>query len=33
MEGKASSGGDIRYYGNPTAVSVKDGASGSVRKM
>ena len=33
IEGNASSGGDIRYYGNPTAVSVKDGASGSVRKM
>lgn len=33
MEGKASSGGDIRYYGNPTAVSVKDGSSGSIRKM
>ncbi|MEL6812210.1 MAG: head GIN domain-containing protein [Bacteroidota bacterium] len=33
MDGKASSGGDIRYYGNPTAVTVKDGASGSVRKM
>lgn len=33
MVGKASSGGDIKYYGDPTAVSVKDGASGSVRKM
>ncbi|WP_461303445.1 head GIN domain-containing protein [Aureisphaera sp.] len=33
INGRASSGGDIRYYGNPTAVSVKDGASGSVRKM
>ncbi len=33
IEGRASSGGDIRYYGDPTAVSVKDGASGSVRKM
>lgn len=33
MVGKASSGGDIKYYGNPTAVSVKDGASGSVQKM
>jgi len=33
LEGKASSGGDIKYYGNPTAVSSKDGYSGSVRKM
>ena len=33
ITGKASSGADIRYYGNPTAVAVKDGASGSVRKM
>ncbi|MEM7187352.1 MAG: head GIN domain-containing protein [Bacteroidota bacterium] len=33
IEGKASSGGDVRYYGDPTAVSVKDGPSGSVRKM
>jgi len=33
MDGKATSGGDIRYYGNPTAVTVKDGASGNVKKM
>ena len=33
IDGKASSGGDIKYYGNPTAVKTKDGASGSVRKM
>ena len=33
MEGKASSGGDIKYYGNPSDVSVKDGTSGNVRKM
>jgi hypothetical protein len=33
IDGRASSGGDVRYYGDPTAVSVKDGSSGSVRKM
>ncbi|MEZ4875343.1 MAG: head GIN domain-containing protein [Flavobacteriaceae bacterium] len=33
MVGHASSGGDIQYYGNPSDVSVKDGSSGSVRKM
>jgi len=33
LDGKASSGGDIKYYGDPTAVKTKDGASGSVRKM
>ncbi len=33
MSGNASSGGDIRYYGDPTAVSVRDASSGSVRKM
>lgn len=33
MEGHASSGGDIRYYGNPSDVSVRDGVSGNVRKM
>jgi len=33
IDGRASSGGDIKYYGNPTAVKTKDGASGSVRKM
>jgi len=33
IDGKASSGGDIRYHGNPTAVTAKDGSSGSIRKM
>ena len=33
IEGNASSGGDIRYYGNPTAVKTKGGSSGRVRKM
>lgn len=33
LNGKASSGGDIKYYGDPEAVSAKDGYSGSVRKM
>lgn len=33
MEGHASSGGDIKYYGDPSDVSVRDGASGDVRKM
>lgn len=33
IDGRASSGGDIKYYGNPTAVKTKDGASGSIRKM
>ncbi|MBT8253792.1 MAG: DUF2807 domain-containing protein [Flavobacteriaceae bacterium] len=30
---KASSGGDIKYYGNPDKVSKRDGVSGSVRKQ
>jgi Putative auto-transporter adhesin, head GIN domain len=30
---KASSGGDIKYYGNPEKVSAKDGTSGSIRKQ
>ena len=30
---EASSGGDVRYYGNPTAVTKKDGVSGGVHKM
>ncbi len=29
---RASSGGDIKYYGNPDKVSKKDGVSGSIRK-
>lgn len=33
LDAKASSGGDVRYYGNPAAVSKKGGSSGSVRKM
>ena len=30
---KASSGGDIKYYGDPDKVSKKDGVSGSIRKQ
>jgi hypothetical protein len=30
---KATSGGDIKYYGNPDKVSKKDGVSGSVRRQ
>lgn len=30
---KASSGGDIKYYGNPNKVTKKDGVSGSIRKQ
>ncbi|MGM5470035.1 head GIN domain-containing protein [Flavobacteriaceae bacterium LMO-SS05] len=30
---KASSGGDIRYYGNPEKVQKSDGASGSIRQQ
>lgn len=33
LEATASSGGDIKYYGNPSDVSVADGVSGNVRKM
>ncbi|MAT89218.1 MAG: DUF2807 domain-containing protein [Flavobacteriaceae bacterium] len=33
IKGEASSGGNIRYYGDPTAVSVRDGVSGNVSKM
>lgn len=33
IDAQASSGGDVRYYGNPSDVSVRDGVSGSVRKM
>ncbi len=33
MEGSASSGGDIRYYGNPSDVSVRENPSGDIRKM
>jgi len=30
---EASSGGDVKYYGDPAAVSARDGYSGNVRKM
>ena len=33
LDAKASSGGDVRYYGNPEAVSKNNSSSGSVRKM
>ena len=33
LDGEASCGGDIKYYGNPEAVSARDGYSGSIRKM
>lgn len=33
LETEATSGGTIRYYGNPSAVSKNGGRSGSVRKM
>lgn len=33
LDARASSGGDIRYYGNPTSVNKKDGHSGGIRKM
>lgn len=33
LDGEASSGGDIKYYGNPEAVSARDGYSGNIRKM
>lgn len=33
LTAKASSGGDIKYYGNPEKVSKKDGTSGSIRKQ
>lgn len=33
LEVDASSGGDVNYYGNPTAVKNNSGKSGSVRKM
>ncbi len=33
LNAKASSGGDVRYYGNPVSVTKKDGASGNIRKM
>ena len=33
LETEATSGGTIRYYGNPSAVSKSGGRSGNVRKM
>jgi len=33
LDAKASSGGDVKYYGNPVSVTKKDGSSGSIRKM
>ncbi len=33
LDAKASSGGDIRYYGDPISVTKKDSSSGSVIKM
>lgn len=33
IDAKASSGGDLRFYGNPTNVKKHDSSSGSVRKM
>ena len=33
LTAKASSGGDIKYYGNPEKVKKSDGVSGSIRKQ
>ncbi len=33
LDAKASSGGDIRYYGDPVTVNKKDGKSSGIRKM
>lgn len=33
LTAKASSGGDIKYYGNPEKVNKSDGVSGSIRKQ
>lgn len=33
IDAKATSGGDVRYYGDPELVSKKGGRSGSVKKM
>jgi hypothetical protein len=33
LHATASSGGDIKYYGNPKKVDKNDGASGSIRKQ
>ncbi|MDG5492941.1 head GIN domain-containing protein [Psychroserpens sp. SPM9] len=33
LRANASSGGDIKYYGNPESVQKSDGVSGDIRKM
>lgn len=33
LDAKASSGGDIKYYGDPVTVNKKDGKSSAIRKM
>ena len=33
LKANASSGGDIKYYGNPESVTKSGGVSGDVRKM
>ena len=33
LDAKASSGGDIKYYGDPVTVNKNDGKSSSIRKM
>jgi len=33
LNAKASSGGDVKYYGDPVSVSKKDSSSGNIRKM
>ncbi|RKE92258.1 head GIN domain-containing protein [Ichthyenterobacterium magnum] len=33
LHARASSGGDIRYYGNPTSVSKKDSSSGTIKQQ
>lgn len=33
LDAKASSGGDIKYYGDPMTVNKKDGKSSAIRKM
>ena len=33
LDAKASSGGDIKYYGDPVTVNKRDGKSSAIRKM
>ena len=33
LKANASSGGDIKYYGNPESVDTNDGVSGNIRKQ